>query len=169
MQNNRLDRRSAIRGAAVVAAGATMAACGSSSTPAASGSSSAATPTLDATKTFDAIGGASAPVTTGVTVSGAAAAENGIGNTAGVAVGGGAVFETAKVVVTQPTAGSYKAFTAVCTHQGCLVASVANGAISCPCHGSSFSIKDGSVLNGPATEPLKEEKITVSGTTIKLG
>jgi Rieske Fe-S protein len=168
MQSNRLDRRTAIRGAAVVAAGATLAACGSTDSTAGAASSSA-TPTLDAGTTFDAIGSASAPVTTGVTVSGAAAAENGIGSTSGVAVGGGAVFETAKVVVTQPTAGSYKAFTAVCTHQGCLVAGVANGAISCPCHGSSFSIKDGSVLNGPATQPLKEEKITVSGTTIKLG
>lgn len=169
MQTNPLDRRTALRGAAVVAAGATLAACGANSTTAASGSSSTATPTLDTTQTFNAIGGASAAATTAATVSGAAAAENGIGTTSGVAVGGGAVFESAKVVVTQPTAGSFKAFTAVCTHQGCLVASVANGAISCPCHGSTFSIKDGSVLNGPATEPLKEEKITVTGTTIKLG
>jgi Rieske Fe-S protein len=70
------------------------------------------------------------------------------------------------VVVTQPTAGSFKAFTAVCTHQGCTVGSVSGGAIHCPCHGSAFSIKDGSVVNGPATQPLAAVSIKVEGTSI---
>jgi Rieske Fe-S protein len=60
------------------------------------------------------------------------------------------------------------AFTAVCTHQGCLVASIADGMIVCPCHGSKFSIADGSVTGGPAPAPLAPQSITVSGDTITL-
>jgi Rieske Fe-S protein len=82
--------------------------------------------------------------------------------------GGGKVFESQKIVVTQPTDGDFKAFTAVCTHQGCTVASVSNGTINCPCHGSKFKIEDGSVADGPASEPLKEKKITVDGDKIML-
>jgi Rieske Fe-S protein len=85
-----------------------------------------------------------------------------------VPVGGGKILTDAKVVVTQPTAGTYKAFTAVCTHQGCVVASVADGTISCACHGSAFSATDGSVKNGPASSPLAAVPVTVAGDTITL-
>jgi Rieske Fe-S protein len=88
--------------------------------------------------------------------------------TSDVPVGGGKILTDAKVVVTQPTAGTYKAFTAVCTHQGCVVASVANGTISCACHGSAFSAADGSVKNGPASAPLAAVPVTVAGDTITL-
>jgi Rieske Fe-S protein len=47
-----------------------------------------------------------------------------LGGTSEVPEGGGAVYSDQKVVVTQPEAGEFKAFTAVCTHQGCLVSSV---------------------------------------------
>jgi Rieske Fe-S protein len=86
--------------------------------------------------------------------------------TADVPVGGGQILPGPKVVVTQPTAGSFKAFTAVCTHQGCTVGTVSGGTIQCPCHGSRFSIKDGSVVNGPATRPLAAIAIKVVGTSI---
>lgn len=82
---------------------------------------------------------------------------------ADVPVGDGVILEEAKVVVTQPTAGTFKAFTAVCTHQGCTVASIKNGVIGCPCHGSAFNAADGSVKNGPATRPLKEIPVAVEG------
>ncbi|NNM44830.1 Rieske (2Fe-2S) protein [Knoellia koreensis] len=75
--------------------------------------------------------------------------------------GGGKVFPDQKVVVTQPTAGEFKAFTAVCTHQGCVVSDVANGTINCGCHGSKFDITTGAVKAGPAKEPLPEKKVTV--------
>ena len=58
--------------------------------------------------------------------------------------------------MTQPTEGEFKCFTAVCTHQGCIVSSVQAGGIRCECHGSAFSIEDGSAVNPPATEPLDE-------------
>jgi Rieske Fe-S protein len=79
-----------------------------------------------------------------------------------VPVGGGVILNEADYVVTQPTKGKYKAFTKVCTHQGCAVAEVANGVIHCDCHGSEFSIKDGSVVRPPASRPLAEHDVTVS-------
>ncbi|MER6997344.1 Rieske (2Fe-2S) protein [Streptomyces sp. NPDC000410] len=91
-----------------------------------------------------------------------------LGTTSEVPEGGGKVFKTQKVVVTQPTAGDFKAFTAICTHQGCTLNKVENGTIDCPCHGSKFSITDGSVTAGPAKQPLAAKKITVSGDKIVL-
>ncbi|MFF5392625.1 Rieske (2Fe-2S) protein [Streptomyces sp. NPDC013012] len=91
-----------------------------------------------------------------------------LARTSEIPVGGGAVFPEEKVVVTQPTAGEFKAFSAVCTHQGCLVNKVADGTIDCPCHGSKFRVADGSVVTGPATRPLPAERIDVSGGTITL-
>lgn len=81
--------------------------------------------------------------------------------TSKVPVGGGVILENADYVVTQPSKGSYKAFSKICTHQGCPVASVENGVIHCDCHGSEYSIKDGSVTNAPATKGLAETKTTV--------
>ncbi|MEW1904860.1 Rieske (2Fe-2S) protein [Streptomyces sp. NPDC086147] len=91
-----------------------------------------------------------------------------LARTSEIPVGGGAVFAEEKVVVTQPTAGEFKAFSAVCTHQGCLVNRVADGTIDCPCHGSKFRVADGSVVTGPATRPLPAERINISGGTITL-
>ncbi|MEV7727885.1 Rieske (2Fe-2S) protein [Streptomyces sp. NPDC087917] len=79
-----------------------------------------------------------------------------------VPVGGGKVLKDQKLVVTQPTAGSFRCFTAVCPHQGCLVNKVADGTIDCPCHGSEFQVTDGAVVKGPATTGLTEKKIAVA-------
>lgn len=81
---------------------------------------------------------------------------------ADVPVGGGKVFKEEKVVVTQPKAGTFKCFTAVCPHQGCLVNKVEDGSIDCPCHNSKFAIADGAVTKGPATKGLAEKKIKVA-------
>ena len=89
-----------------------------------------------------------------------------LASTASVPVGGGKILTAQQIVITQPAAGSYKAFTAVCTHQGCIVSTVADGTIDCPCHGSKFSVKDGSVVNGPAPSPLAPVAIKVEGTSI---
>ncbi|WP_405629064.1 Rieske (2Fe-2S) protein [Streptomyces sp. NBC_01174] len=88
--------------------------------------------------------------------------------TSEIPVGGGTIFEDRKVVVTQPAAGEFKAFSAVCTHAGCIVSSVADGTIDCACHGSRFSVEDGAVEQGPATRPLPAERITVEGGSIRL-
>ncbi|MFD7686062.1 Rieske (2Fe-2S) protein [Streptomyces sp. NPDC059781] len=88
-------------------------------------------------------------------------------STTDVPVGGGTVLADEKIVVTQPQEGDFKAFSAICTHQGCVVADVADGTVDCACHGSRFRITDGSVERGPATRPLPEEPITVEGNSIR--
>ncbi|WP_406223936.1 Rieske (2Fe-2S) protein [Streptomyces canus] len=88
--------------------------------------------------------------------------------TSDIPEGGGKIFKDQGVVVTQPTAGTYKAFSSKCTHQGCAVSSIADGVIVCPCHKSEFSVADGSVKKGPATKALPAEQITVSGDSIAL-
>jgi Rieske Fe-S protein len=89
-----------------------------------------------------------------------------LASTADIPVGGGKVLAGQMIVITQPKAGTFDAFTAVCTHQGCIVGTVAGGTINCPCHGSKFSISDGSVVNGPAASPLAPVSIKVQGTSI---
>jgi Rieske Fe-S protein len=86
--------------------------------------------------------------------------------TSDVPVGGGKILADKKIVITQPRAGSFEAFTAVCTHQGCTVSSVSGGTINCPCHGSKFSITNGSVVTGPAASALAPVSIKVQGTSI---
>lgn len=85
-----------------------------------------------------------------------------------VPVGGGQVTPEPAVVVTQPSPGEFRAFSALCTHRGCTVAGVVDGAIQCPCHGSRFDLSDGSVLAGPATEPLPAVEVTVADDAIRL-
>ena len=86
--------------------------------------------------------------------------------TSQVPVGGGTIIPAHQVVVTQPAKGDFKAFSSICTHMGCPVAQVTQGVIVCPCHGSQFSNKDGSVQAGPAPAPLPPVKIKVQGSEI---
>jgi len=112
---------------------------------------------------------AAAPAGSGAAGPGSAAASSGpavLAKTADIPVGGGKILTDKKIVITQPQAGSFHAFTAVCTHQGCIVSTVSGGTINCPCHGSKFSIANGSVVNGPAASPLAPVSIQVQGTSI---
>ena len=89
-----------------------------------------------------------------------------LASTSQVPVGGGTILTAKKIVITQPQSGTFKAFTAVCTHAGCTVGSVSGGTINCPCHGSRFNIANGAVVNGPAASPLAPVNIKVQGTSI---
>jgi Rieske Fe-S protein len=104
-------------------------------------------------------GSASTSSPTGQEATSAPAGEE-LTSTDEIPVGGGKIFKDEKV--------RFKAFSAICTHQRCTVASVSDGTINCVCHGSKFHIADGSVAHGPATRPLPAEKITVEGNSVRL-
>ena len=92
----------------------------------------------------------------------------GLTTKADIPVGSGKIFPGEKVVVTQPAADEFKAFSAVCTHQGCVVSALKGKEIQCGCHGSKFSIEDGSVLDGPAKKPLEELQVTAEGDNLTV-
>jgi Rieske Fe-S protein len=156
-----VNRRGVLQSAAAVgvaaSAGLALAACGSS------GSGSSSSPAAPATSANGAATEGTGSGTTG------GAGGTSLGSTSDVPVGGGKIFSAAGVVVTQPTAGTFKAFSTTCTHQGCKVNKVESGRIKCPCHGSQYSIADGSVEAGPAPSPLPAATVTVSGTNLVLG
>ena len=143
-----INRRRALAGSAAIAVGVpVLAACGSDE-PTATDPSSSPSPSDESPSEPSADGSAA------------------LASASTVPVGGCFVNADAKVVVTQPTEGDFKAFSAVCTHQGCLVESSSEGEIPCPCHGSRFSLEDGSALSGPATAALAAVEITVDGDSI---
>ena len=154
MTNEALSRRNALAGAATVGIGLPLlAACSGDS-----GETATDSPSADG----------SASGSPSESPSGKASAGGALGAAADVPVGGGVIYKDEKVVVTQPAEGEFKGFSAICTHQGCPVGSVADGVIMCPCHGSAFSIEDGSVEAGPATKPLGAVEVTVKGGEITL-
>ncbi|MFD3329125.1 Rieske (2Fe-2S) protein [Streptomyces sp. NPDC058701] len=140
----RTARRTVLAAGAATLAGGALAACGGDSEP----------------KPASEPGSAAAPSAAPSAPAGSAA--KAIAKTADVPVGGGTVLKEEKLVITQPKAGEYRCFSAVCTHSGCLVNKVADGTIVCPCHDSKFKDTDGAVTKGPATRPLSEKKITVA-------
>ncbi|MFJ6796368.1 Rieske (2Fe-2S) protein [Streptomyces sp. NPDC091268] len=147
---SRTARRTVLAVGAAALAGGALTACGSGDEKPKNESDGAATPNTPQSQ------GASSPGTdTG-------AADKALAKAAAVPVGGGVVLTEQKLVITQPTAGSFRCFTAVCPHQGCLVTKVEGGTIDCPCHGSKFNVADGGVARGPATTPLAEKKIKVA-------
>ena len=74
---------------------------------------------------------------------------------------GGFVKEDGVIIINTGT--GFIALSSVCTHQGCLVAyDHDNSNLPCPCHGSLFSTS-GSVLQGPATSPLKKYGVAQEG------
>ncbi|MCU1537361.1 MAG: Rieske (2Fe-2S) iron-sulfur domain [Humibacillus sp.] len=153
-------RRGVLKVAGVVVGAGALAACSSPPVPSAASPSSSAA----ASATSDAAS-ATPSATSGDASSSAATSKAAAGGTptSEIPVGGGKVFADTKTVVTQPTAGTFKAFDAVCPHQGCTVGSVQSNQIVCPCHQSHFDATTGDRVSGPAPTGLTPKKITVSG------
>ena len=149
-------RRGMLAGVGLVGLASAITACGggtSSSAPAAGNAGTTPGGPESSAPAASAAGGAAA---------GALAA------TSQIPVGSGMIFPAKQVVVTQPSANEFKAFSAVCTHMGCIVNQISDGTIDCPCHGSQYSIKTGDVVAGPAPNPLPAKQIKVSGGSIFL-
>ncbi|MCX5408036.1 Rieske (2Fe-2S) protein [Streptomyces sp. NBC_00335] len=86
-----------------------------------------------------------------------------------VPVGGAKLFREKKLVVSCAEAGQYKAFSAQCTHSGCVLDKIVEGEGNCPCHGSRFDVTTGKVLRGPATDPLPEVPVKVEAGKLVAG
>ncbi|HEX4361867.1 MAG TPA: Rieske (2Fe-2S) protein [Pseudonocardia sp.] len=151
-----LDRRRMVAGAGLLGLSAALTACG------------AAPPAAPATAPPSRAPSAPAAVPPGSGLI-PAGGDVQLAPSSDVPVGGGAVFPEHRVVVTQPSAGRFAAFSAICTHEQCTVSQVANGTINCPCHGSRFAITDGSVVHGPATRPLHARTVTLRDGALVLG
>lgn len=152
-----LNRRTALSAAAVAGAGVPLlAGCGGDDTAATDPGTTSAPSSSAPAESPSSDGG-------GENIGGDVLAK-----TSEVPVGGCAVYSDAKVVVTQPSEGEFRCFTAVCTHQGCIVSSGSDGVIPCGCHGSQFSLEDGSPQAGPASAPLEAVEIVVDGDNIAL-
>jgi Rieske Fe-S protein len=82
---------------------------------------------------------------------------------------GGTVFDDQEIVVTRGTGSTVHGFSAVCTHQGCLVSRVSQGEITCPCHGSAFDATSGAVVRGPAQRPLPAVPVKVVDGSVVTG
>jgi Rieske Fe-S protein len=149
-----VSRRAVVAGVGGVACAGLLAACGGGSTATAPVTPAAPAPSADEAEPSEE--------------ESADDESDELASTSDIPVGGGAVFADDDVVVTQPTAGEFKAFSATCTHQGCKVNAVTDGQIVCPCHGSKFAVADGSVTSGPAKTPLPEKSVTVDGESIVL-
>jgi Rieske Fe-S protein len=145
-----MERRTVLQAGGILAVGGLVAACSSGGGESAAGSAAA---------TSSAPAG-SAPASAG--------GGTGVAQVSDIPVGGGIIIDDPAVVITQPVEGEIKAFTAICTHQGCLVSQVVDNEIICPCHGSRFSAVDGSVTSGPATTGLAAAGVAVEGGSVVL-
>jgi nitrite reductase/ring-hydroxylating ferredoxin subunit len=154
------SRRAVFMGVGAVGATAVLAACGTNTNPA-----GAPIPAGSANAPIPA-GSAKAPAAkeTGKDSSGGDSTAKVLAAVADVPSGGGVI--TSDLVITQPSDGTFKAFSNICTHAQCKVGNVKGGTINCLCHGSKFSIEDGSPQAGPANKALAETKVKVDGKNV---
>jgi Rieske Fe-S protein len=151
-----------LAGVGLVGLAGAVSACGSGGSSSSSAGTNAGAP--------PATGAGSAPSSaSGGGASTGGAQGSALATTSEIPVGSGKIFTSEKVVVTQPNSGDFKAFSAICTHMGCIVSTISNGTIDCPCHGSQYSISTGAVVGGPAPSPLPAQAIKLTGSNIFLG
>ncbi|MGW7459079.1 Rieske (2Fe-2S) protein [Streptomyces sp. NPDC054797] len=92
-----------------------------------------------------------------------------LGAAAEVPVGGAKLYRERKLIVSCPAEGQYTAFSAQCTHAGCVLDKIVEGEGNCPCHGSRFDVATGKVVKGPATDPLPAVPVKVENGKLIAG
>jgi nitrite reductase/ring-hydroxylating ferredoxin subunit len=88
-----------------------------------------------------------------------------VAKTTDIPIGSGKKFDVdgVQILITQPRAGEFRGFSAVCTHAGFVMSNMANSEIKCDNHGAVYSADDGSVLSGPAPRALGKVTVTIEG------
>lgn len=86
--------------------------------------------------------------------------------TTDVPVGSAVIVED--IIIAQPVAGEYKAYSTVCPHQGYPINLVEGELVKCNRHNSTFSIKDGAVVSGPARDSLEVLTSSVANETVTV-
>ncbi len=76
-----------------------------------------------------------------------------------------------KPVIVVNTGQGIRAFSAICTHLGCIVLEKEPGTpyIQCPCHDGRFNPVDGSVMAGPPPRGLPPYEVTVEDNKVYVG
>jgi Rieske Fe-S protein len=148
-----------LAGVGLVGLASAITACGAGTSSTQAAGNAATTPAAAGSTTASSAAAGGASSSTGAKA---------LAATSEIPVGSGMIFPGSQAVVTQPTAGEFKAFSAVCTHMGCIVNQIGDGTIDCPCHGSQYSITTGDVVTGPAPRPLPAKQIKVSGGSVFL-
>lgn len=66
--------------------------------------------------------------------------------------------------------GNFFAIRNKCTHRGCQLTGgrLSGDNVICPCHGSTFNLKTGSVVKGPAKEPEPSYKVKVEDGRLQI-
>ena len=157
--DSQATRRGVLAGVGLVGLASAITACGAGTSSTQAAGNAATTPAAAGSTTASSAAAGAASSSTGAKA---------LAATSEIPVGSGMIFPGPQVVVTQPTAGEFKAFSAICTHMGCIVNQISDGTIDCPCHGSQYSITTGDVVTGPAPRPLPAKQIKVSGGSVFL-
>jgi Rieske Fe-S protein len=161
-QDHCASRRCVLLGVGVLGATGVLTACSTTTVPYDANDAGQAPEPSAAGSTANGMAANSTAMASSASSASASTTGTVLGMASAIPVGGGVAYTTAKVVVTQPTKGVYKGFSAVCTHVGCICNQVADGTINCPCHGSKFNITTGAVEAGPAPSPLPTVPVTVT-------
>ncbi len=92
------------------------------------------------------------------------------GTVADIPLGTGKVVAMgSKPTIVVNTAQGILAYSAICTHLGCIVAfDNLSNTIACPCHDGRFSPANGAVVSGPPPAPLPPVTVSVEGDQIYL-
>ncbi len=72
------------------------------------------------------------------------------------------------LLITQPRRGTFRAFDATCTHEGCLVTQLVGTRLVCGCHGAKFDSNTGAAAGGPVVRGLTKIRVSVAKNQVRV-